>query len=315
MVPARSVVAGATADAHASVDDEPSVAVAQLSAGDRLLTIVRLVHPFPSLLDGLVVVVVALAAGATFGDALTLGVSMTLLQFAIGTLNDLVDAPRDRGHRTGKPIADGLIPERIALVVFGACALGGLVAALRFGPGLWLVGAVGFAIGVWYDTRAKGTRLSWLPMALGVPLLPVFGWYGATGGLPSAFVFVVPAAALAGMALAIANAAVDIERDRAAGTASLAVSLGPMRATLLALGLECLVGGLAIVSCVRLGASGIWLEAAAAMAVVPVLGALLGCLVARRAPWGRELAFELQAVGLGLLAVAWVNALSAAMGT
>src|SRR6478752_9445099 len=54
---------------------------------------VRLTHPFPSLLDGLVVAAVALIAGAHAGTAVALGVSMTALQVSIGTLNDIVDAP------------------------------------------------------------------------------------------------------------------------------------------------------------------------------------------------------------------------------
>ena len=38
------------------------------------------------------------------------------------------------------------------------------------------------AIGYGYDLRFKGTAWSWLPFAVGIPLLPVFGWVGATGG-------------------------------------------------------------------------------------------------------------------------------------
>ena len=180
----------------------------------------RLVHPFPSLLDGVVVAVVAIVAGAPTTRAATLGASMTLLQFAIGTLNDIVDAPRDTGRRGGKPIADRLVPEWIARAVFAVCAVGGLLLGLEGGPGLVAIGGVGFAIGVWYDVRAKGTLLSWLPIALGVPLLPVFGWYGAVGALPPAFAFLVPAAALAGAGLAVANATADSERDAFCAAAS-----------------------------------------------------------------------------------------------
>ena len=72
---------------------------------------------------------------------------------------------------------------------------------------------MGLGIGLAYDLWAKGTTLSWLPFAVGIPLLPVYGWYGATGELPGLFVVLVPAAANAGTALAIANAIVDMERD------------------------------------------------------------------------------------------------------
>ena len=276
----------------------------------RILEAARLVHPFPSVLDGLVVAVVALVAGAPLARASLLGASMLLLQFAIGILNDIVDAPHDARSRRGKPIADGVVRESAARLLLAVCAGGGLALALAAGPLLLLLALVGLAIGAWYDLVANGTRLSWLPLALGVPILPVFGWLGATGSLPQAFTVLVPAAALAGAALAIANAAVDIERDATAGRVSLAVALGPIGATAAALALQVSVAVLAVASGASLGASGTWLAVATGVALVPVAGALLGLVLARRGPAVREVAFEVQAVGLGLLVVAWVNALS-----
>ena len=70
-------------------------------------------------LDGAVVGVVALVGGGGPGAALALGLSMTLLQFAIGTLNDLVDAPRDTVARQDKAIPAGLVSVRV-----GACVSG-----------------------------------------------------------------------------------------------------------------------------------------------------------------------------------------------
>ncbi len=273
----------------------------------------RLVHPFPSLLDGAVVAVVALIAGGQPIEALVLGLSMTLLQFAIGTLNDVVDAPRDKGRRGGKPIPDGLVAPRTARAVMAASAIVGLALSLLGGPGLLLLAIVGLAIGAWYDLAAKGTTLSWLPLAVGVPLLPVYGWYGATGGLPEPFVVLIPAAANAGAALAIANAIVDVERDEAAGTSSLAVAVGPSRASVVVLLLQLVVAALAIATCIVLGAPRGWTAVVAAASILPVGGAGFGIFAAvRRGPSAREIAFDIQAVGLGLLAVAWVNALSAA---
>jgi 4-hydroxybenzoate polyprenyltransferase len=216
--------------------------------------------------------------------------------------------------RTGKPIPEGLVSAASARAVVAICGGGGLVLAVAARPPLLALALVGLAIGVWYDLAAKGTRLSWLPFALGVPLLPVYGWFGATGTLPSAFVVLVPVAALGGAALAIANATVDIERDVAAGVTSLAVALGPRGAALAALVLQVVVAGVAVASDSRLGASGTWLTLASWVALLPVAGAVLGVVVARRGPAAREVAFEVQAVGLGLLAVAWVNAVSAAAG-
>src|SRR5688572_15846991 len=64
----------------------------------RAAAFIRLVHPFPSLLDGVVVAAVAIAAGADSARALGLGLSMTALQVSIGALNDIHDAPDDAGR-------------------------------------------------------------------------------------------------------------------------------------------------------------------------------------------------------------------------
>ena len=104
---------------------------------------------------------------------------MTALQVSIGTLNDLVDAPRDAGHKPGKPIPAGLVTPGIARAVMVIARHAGAPAGRPVRPGdprLWPV--VILAIGYGYDLVAKGTAWSWLPFAVGIPLLPVFGWLG-----------------------------------------------------------------------------------------------------------------------------------------
>ncbi len=276
---------------------------------------IRLIHPFPSILDGLVVAFVALIAGATVLLALGLGLSMTLVQFAIGTLNDIVDAPTDAGRKPGKPIAAGVVTLGQARLIALACAGLGVGLAAVHSPALAGLALVGLLIGVWYDLKAKGTTLSWLPFAVGIPILPVYGWLGATGELPAVFLILVPAAAIAGAAIAIANALVDMERDTSAGDTSIAVALGPRRAGLLVLLLHSAVALMALGTALVLGAPGGWVLALAAACLVPVAGAGLGVVASTRSgtSW-REAAFETQAVGTGLLAVAWLGALSAAAG-
>jgi geranylgeranylglycerol-phosphate geranylgeranyltransferase len=262
-----------------------------------------------------VVALVAMVAGGTAPVAIVLGMSMTLLQFAIGTVNDLVDAPRDAGHKPGKPIPAGLVTVRGARVVAVGSAVAGLVLAVVGGPWLVALAAVVLAIGLAYDLWAKGTTLSWLPFALGIPLLPVYGWYGATGSLPELFLVLVPAAANAGAALAVANAMVDTERDEAAGVRSIALALGSTRAGWLVVVLNAVVAVLALGTAVVLGAPTGWVVAILLAAVAPMAGAVLGLVAAGRpgTSW-RELAWEIQAIGTGLLAVAWLGALSASTG-
>ncbi len=306
-------MADALRDAHAphAVGERPR------STRSRVVVALRLVHPFPSLLDGVVVVMVATVAGGDVGTALALGASMTLLQFAIGAVNDLIDAPADAaGHKPGKPIAEGIVTRDAARVVAAACAAGGLLLSLVGGPGLAVLALAVLGIGLAYDRWAKGTTLSWLPFAVGIPLLPVFGWYGAAGTLPGLFVVLVPAAANAGSALAIANATVDAERDAEAGQRSIALALGPGRAAWLVLVLHGVVAVLAVATAALLGSPAGWVVAVLLATLAPLGGAVLGIVASGRdGPNLKELAWEIQAVGTGLLAVAWLAALGASSGT
>src|SRR5512134_4088591 len=139
-----------------------------------------------------------MVAGAPPIDAVRLGLSMTALQFGIGAVNDLVDAPADTGRKPGKPIPAGLVStgeaRTVALLAFAAGI--GLVAP----SGAAAVGLAGIviAVGLAYDLRLKGTAWSWLPFAVGIPILPVYGWLGAAGTLPAAFAVLLPAAVAAG---------------------------------------------------------------------------------------------------------------------
>ena len=185
----------------------------------RVLGWIRLTHPFPSVLDGTISGVVAILAGGPPGLAVRAGLAMTLLQFGIGTVNDVVDAPRDAGRKAGKPIPAGLVPIRAARTLAVGCFVAGVAVASTTAVPAGPLAVVVIAIGLAYDLRLKGTAWSWLPFAAGIPLLPVFGWVSVGAALPAAFVVLIPAAVAAGAALAIANALVDVERDRAGASA------------------------------------------------------------------------------------------------
>jgi 4-hydroxybenzoate polyprenyltransferase len=249
---------------------------------------------------------VALLAGAPPADALRLGLAMTALQFGIGATNDIVDAPRDAGQKPGKPIPSGLVSSLVARAV----AVGGFVAGLSltvaFGlPTLALAFAV-IGIGLAYDLLLKGTAWSWLPFAVGIPILPVFGWLGAAGTLPPAFAILVPAAIAAGAALAIANSLADVERDLAAGTASIATALGPVRAWAVEAALVAVIVLAAVLSA--------WILAPSCPRVLLV--ALAGCLPLTGVAMGRgggagrrERVWQLEAVGIAAVGLAWIWAL------
>ena len=229
---------------------------------------------------------------------------MIALQASIGTLNDLIDAPTDAGRKPGKPIPAGLVTPTQAQLVTGLAAVLGVVLAGISGLGLVLLALAILAVGFGYDLRAKGTRWSWLPFAVGIPLLPVFGWYGVDGSLPRAFAILVPAAVAAGAGLAIANARADVERDIEAGSDSVAIRLGLDRAWRIE---AALLGG---VTGVAFGSVWLWrgpsieLAASIGAGAVVVAGLLIGRCDA--SPARRERAWEIEAVGVALLAAAWL---------
>lgn len=231
---------------------------------------------------------------------------MVALQAGIGATNDLVDAPRDAGHKPGKPIPAGLVSRGTArLLAIGAFVGGVALAGLFGGVAGGIVALVVIAVGLAYDLRLKGTAWSWLPFAVGIPILPVFGWLGATGHLPFAFAILIPAAVVAGAALAIANALVDVERDLAAGSGSIAVALGATRAWSVHAALLALLGLVASASVAPLGGS-----AGAGLAVLVAATVPIAAAVAGRGgpPARRERAWELEAVGVAILGVAWLVA-------
>lgn len=268
--------------------------------------LVRLVHPFPSALDASVTLALALLAGATGGRAALLGASMLAIQFSIGALNDVLDAPADAVAGRAKPLVDGRVPARIALGIAAVAGPTGLVLAALAGPPAALIALTGLGIGLAYDLRLKASPWSWLPYATGIPLLPVFAWVGATGDLPVPMLAVAGLGVLGGAALAIANSLADAERDAASRTATVATTLGRVRAIRLGALLSFVVGGVATTSAVLLAGSipGTWLTCAGAATLTAGVGmGVRGHL---------QRAWEVQAIGLAILAAGWVASLAAA---
>ena len=232
---------------------------------------------------------------------------MTVLQLGIGTVNDLVDAPFDAGRKPGKPIPAGLISTAAARAVAVVLFVGGGLLAASVSLALAGLSLVVIAIGLVYDLRLKGTAWSWLPFAVGIPILPVYGWLGAAGSLPPAFAALVPAAVLAGAALAIGNSLVDVERDEAGGRTSVAARLGAERGTRLSTLLVGVVVVIAIGSAALAAVAPIALAGLAAAGLVAIGAAMGG---AARTSSRREWAWRLEAVAIGVLGVVWVAAVA-----
>lgn len=135
---------------------------------------------------------------------------MLAIQAGIGALNDAADAVSDfAARRPHKPIPAGLVSERAARRIAWAALALGLVLTVPSGPGPTAVAALGAGLGVAYDLRLSRRRLAPLPLALALPLVPLHAWWGAVGTIPIELFRLVPAAVLAGAALALANALGD----------------------------------------------------------------------------------------------------------
>lgn len=246
------------------------------------------------------------------------------IQLSIGAFNDLRDAAADAISKPSKPIPSGTARRTEARLL----ALGGLGVGLALswpsGLAVTSIALAGAACGYLYDAGLKRTPLSWLPLAIALPLLPAFAWLGASagpasplgGGFPPGSVILLPLAVVAGAALAISNALVDLDADRAAGLATIVGRLGQRRSWLLHAGLLAtvvLVGLLALLANRAGGPGAIVFGAGVALVVAgvsltrrPVPGAAgLTGLLARRA-------WEVETVGIGLLGVGWVAAMASA---
>ena len=243
---------------------------------------------------------------------------MVLLQASIGAVNDLVDRPLDRGQKPAKPLPAGLVSERLARTWAALAAGAGLLLSVPSGLGALVVAGAGLGLGYAYDVRLSRTILSWLPLALALPLVPIYGWLGATGVIPPGLVALVPAGVLAGAGLAIGNGLVDVERDAAARVATIAVRMGRGRAWVAHAGALAIAIALALLlapsatSTVDAELLGVarWAGITLGTAIIAVGAALL---TARRASL-RERGWELEAIGTAGLGLGWLAGLAVTAG-
>jgi heme o synthase len=285
-----------------------STSESALPRGHSLAGLLRVVHPFPSALDAVASIAIALIAGARPGVALGLGMAMLCLQFAIGSANDYADAPSDAAAKPRKPIPAGLLSRRAAGAISVLMASAGLLVAASVGPAALGVGVCGLGLGLAYDFRLKGTPFSWVAFAIGVGLLPLYAWLGARGSVPAGLAGVIALAVVAGSALAIANAYADMEADGLSGTESVATLIGPTATLRTDAGLLVIVQAIVLGTTVA-AAPGPVLGVEAAGCVLAWLG--IGLAVVRGGKAGAVM-WELQALGIVALGAGWLAALSSA---
>ena len=277
-----------------------------------MTALLRLVHPFPSALNAVLVLGIALIAGAPIERAGLLALAMLGLQFCIGAVNDLFDEALDARSKPSKPIPAGRVSRRTAWLVAALCGGGGLALVAFVNPADLLplaMAVVMLSAGLTYDAVLKPTAFGWVCFAVAFPILPIYAWYGATGTLPPRWEILVPVAALAGPALQLANGLIDLETDRAAGLRTLAVALGRRRSLALMAVALVAIHVLASITLVPTDAAQAAQGAAAVALLSGTAGALaLGGLVAsaQEARVMREIGWTAQAASIAVLALAWL---------
>jgi 4-hydroxybenzoate polyprenyltransferase len=191
------------------------------------------------LLPHLVPVIVVELATAAFAVAAWGGVPpLSLLgplllamlggQLAIGAINELVDLPSDAVSKPGKPLPSGTVSLRGARIVVavGIVMMAGFGSV--FGPGPFVLLALGTGIGVAYDLWFKRSAWSWLPYLLALPLLPIWV-FAALGRSEPGLFLLYPLGALATVGVHFSQALPDVDADRVAGLGTITSRLGTER--------------------------------------------------------------------------------------
>ncbi|HET8778030.1 MAG TPA: UbiA family prenyltransferase [Candidatus Limnocylindria bacterium] len=211
-----------------------------------MVAILRLVHPAPT------VAVVTLSAALAFilasqSGPVSLGrVALTTAavlgsQVLTGALNDWADRDRDRLARRRKPIAEGRVTPRVALVLAAAGGALQLAASVPLGALAMLIGLAASASAVAYNLWLSRTPLSVLPYLVSFGLLPL--WIAAGMDVPMSRVALAPLLVGPFAAAAhLANTLRDFDTDLRTGSRNLTQVLGPGRAFAIAFGLAMAVG-------------------------------------------------------------------------
>jgi 4-hydroxybenzoate polyprenyltransferase len=154
------------------------------------------------------------------------------------------------------------------------------------------------------------TALSWLPLTLALPLVPIYAWLGTTGDVPPGLVVLIPAAVLAGAALIVGNGLVDVERDAPVGKATVAVRIGSRRAWAVhaAAFLVAVATALALAPDAS-NSPGLELLRIVRRAGIPIGAAVIAvgaALLADRRAGVRERGWELEAIGTAVVGLGWL---------
>lgn len=278
---------------------------------DRVLRVVRVIHPFPTLLNVAAVAGLAFVAARGMPPAGLLARMLAMMfcaQATIGVVNDYYDRTLDAATKPWKPVASGLVSPRVAvalaLVLFAAT----VALAATLGIAGFLLALLGLACGLAYDARLKRTVFSVVPYMIAIPTLPLWVW-ATLGVWRPALWWLPPIGALIGVALHLQNTVADIDGDAAHGVRGLAHRLGARRSMLL--------GWASFAAALAISAAPAPLVSYDARWYAPAAGVAALCLLAsiavysvRRGAFALQLGFGLLGIASAILAVGWLGGIT-----
>ena len=173
---------------------------------------------------------------------LLLALSVIAVYGSVGSLNDYCDYALDAMAKPAKPLVRGLVSGNYALRQAWVLGPIGLLLSLALSWQTACFAAIVLLFGVWYDVWAKRSVFSWVPYAVGIPTLPMWG-FAAAGRFERELLLVYPMGAMLSLGLNVSQTLPDREDDAAFGLKGLVHRLDQRSA--LWLGWGSLAGGIA----------------------------------------------------------------------
>jgi 4-hydroxybenzoate polyprenyltransferase len=198
----------------------------------------RIVHPFPTIMNALTVGglgLIALGRRQPNAAILLLMLAMLAIQATIGTVNDLNDRDLDAASKPYKPLVAGDLSAGAARALALLFLLLAVVLSAGFGLAAWLLAMLGLVCGLAYDLGLKRSSISVLPYLIALPLLPLWVWV-ALGRFRPLLLALIPLGWLIGLSLHLANGLTDFAGDAQGGSLGLVQRLGERRSIALCWG-------------------------------------------------------------------------------
>jgi len=173
---------------------------------------------------------------------LLLGLSVIAIYGSVGSLNDYCDYSLDKMAKPAKPLVRGLVSRSYAMKQAWVLGPIGLLLSLALSWQTACFAAIVLIFGVWYDVWAKRSLFSWVPYAVGIPSLPMWG-FAAAGRFERELLLVYPLGAMLSLGLNVSQTLPDREEDAAFGLKGLVHRLDQRSALWLAWG--AFAGGIA----------------------------------------------------------------------